>query len=87
MDDERAGGRVLPIWGVFIKQPGEYDDGLGAQMIYMSFSEEVAEAKRDYHALVNNNFKSQYVVRRVDQQEYDEDGRILYGGSDNNEGL
>lgn len=84
-DDNINSGRMLPVWGVFLKSPDGYF--MKDVALYLAFSEEAAEAKMKYHALQNNNFPSQYRIRRVDQQEMDDTGRILYKGNDNDEGL
>lgn len=82
---ENPTGRVIDIYGVFYKSPdGDIEKDIP---IYLAFSMEAAEAKRNHHAFHNGNFKSNYRIRRIDQQEMDDYGRILYKGNENDEGL
>lgn len=78
-------GRQLEIYGVFFKSPdGDINNDIA---IYLAFSEEAAWAKVRAHAKYNSNFISNYRVRRIDNQEYDDYGRLLYMGNENDEGL
>lgn len=63
-----------PVFGVFLRSKM---DGIPDGMIFMAFSEEAAESKRDWHAYHNSNFKSDYVIRRIDQEELDENARYM----------
>lgn len=79
------GDKLMEVYGVFLKSPdGNINNDF---LIYMAFSLEAAERKRNAHAFLNGNFRSNYVIRRVDQQELDTDGRLIYMGDENDEAL
>lgn len=69
--------QILPLWGIFIKSK---DKDIPDFMIAMALSEEVADRKKEYYAVRLNEFKDNLYYRRIDQQEYDEEGRLLYQG-------
>lgn len=71
MAEEIVGGIRHPVFGVFLKGKFGMPDG----MIFMAFSEEAAESKRNWHAYHNSNFHSDYVIRRIDQNEFDENSK------------
>lgn len=85
MDNNVDTGRLLPIYGIFMKSPdGDIEKDVA---LFLAFSMEAAEAKLAWLATQHGNFRSNYRIRRIDQQEFDEYGRTLYKGNENDEGL
>lgn len=71
--------QIVALWGIFVKSK---DKDVEDMMIAMALSEEVADRKKKYFAAQLGEFESNLYYRRVDQQEYNEDGKLLYSGLD-----
>lgn len=69
--------QVIALWGIFVKSK---DKDVDDMMIAMALSEEVADRKKKYYAAQLGEFESNLYFRRIDQQEYDEEGRLIYPG-------